>query len=558
MINKLRWQLIIVAVTILVVVGLLMIPDAGQVGFTPKPSDGGVYSEALVGGLSRLNPLLDATNSADRDVDRLVFSGLVSYDASGLPIPELADSWGVSQDGKTYNFSIRQNATWHDGIPVTADDIIFTIGLIGEDASMYPSSVKELWKSIQVNKLNEKTIQFVLPEPFAPFLDYVTFGVLPVHVLAGTNSEALASSPFNLAPIGTGPYKFDKLIIENGAIAGVQLIANDNFYKQRPYRDQVIFKYYPTAETAYDAYASGQVLAISQIPPAIISKALADPGLNLYSARLPELSMVLLNLNNPEVDFFQDVKVRKALYQGLNRKYIVEKLMAGQAILADSPIFPGTWAFNDKIAPLRFDPESSVANLKNAGYILASKAEVVRQNEEGKKLAFKMIHPDDELHTQIAEAIKQDWAALGVDVTLVPMPYDQMKNAALAPRDYQAALVDINLMKTPDPDPYPFWHESEATGGQNYSQWVNRAASEFIEQARVNPDYTERARLYKNFQVIFAKEVPAIPLYYPVFTFGISSSLQNAQIPPLFDTSDRFLTITDWFLVSRRSISPAE
>jgi len=164
MITKLRWQLIIVAVTILIVVGLLLIPDASQVGYSPKPSDGGVYSEALVGGFSRLNPLLDSNNPADRDVDRLIFSGLVSYDAAGLPTPELADSWGVSQDGKTYNFSIRQNAVWHDNTPVTVDDVIYTIGLISEDASLYPASVKDLWKKVEIKKLNDKTVQFVLPE----------------------------------------------------------------------------------------------------------------------------------------------------------------------------------------------------------------------------------------------------------------------------------------------------------------------------------------------------------------------------------------------------------
>jgi len=112
MIKKLRWQILIVTVTILIVVGLLLIPDANQVGFAPQASDGGIYSEALVGSFSRLNPLLDQNNPADRDIDRLIFSGLVSYDSRGLPVPELADSWGVSQDGMTYNFSIRSNAVY--------------------------------------------------------------------------------------------------------------------------------------------------------------------------------------------------------------------------------------------------------------------------------------------------------------------------------------------------------------------------------------------------------------------------------------------------------------
>lgn len=555
MIKKLRWQILIVTVTILIVVGLLLIPDANQVGFAPQASDGGIYSEALVGSFSRLNPLLDQNNPADRDIDRLIFSGLVSYDSRGLPVPELADSWGVSQDGMTYNFSIRSNAVWHDGIPVTADDVIFTVSLLGSDGSLYPTSVKEMWKKIQVKKLNEKTIQFILPEPFAPFLDYLTFGLLPVHILAGTTVEGLPAVPFNLNPIGTGPFKFSKLIIENGQIAGVELKANAEHYIKSPFIEQVIFKYYPTSAAAYDAYQGGQVLAISQVSPEILGKVLADPSLNLYSARLPELSLVMFNLNNPEVPFFQDVKLRTALYSGINRNYIVEKVLAGQAIVADSPIFPGTWAYNDSLKSVPFDPQKALNTLKNNGFIISSQLEGIRQDKDGNNLEFTLVYPDDPLHTEIAEAIQKNWADLGVKATIKPVPYDELINSLLENRNYEAALIDINLMKTPDPDPYPFWHESEATGGQNYSQWASRPASEFLEQARVNPDYTERTRLYKNFQVIFAKEVPAIPLYYPVFTFGISSALQNAQIPPLFDTSDRFLTISDWYLVTRRSLN---
>lgn len=555
MIKKLRWQIIIVAVTILVVVGLLFIPDANQAGFAPQPSDGGVYTEGLVGAFSRLNPLLDQNNSADRDIDRLIFSGLVSYDSRGLPVPELADSWGVSQDGKTYNFSIRSNALWHDGIPVTADDVIFTISLLSSDGSLYPQSVKDMWKKIEIKKLNEKTIQFILPEPFAPFLDYLTFGLLPVHVLAGTTVEALPSVPFNLNPIGTGQFKFTRLMIENGQIAGVELTANADHYLKKPFIDQIIFKYYPTSAAAYDAYQSGLVLSISQISPDVLNKALVDPSLNLYSARLPELSMVLFNLKNPEVPFFQDLKFRSALYSGINRKYIVEQILAGQAIVADSPIFPGTWAYNDQIKPTLFDPDKALNTLKNNGFILSTEGDGTRVDMDGNPLEFTLVYPDDAMHAEIAQSIQKNWADLGVKANIQAVAYDELINSLLENRNYEAALIDINMMRTPDPDPYPFWHESEVTGGQNYSQWENRAASEYIEQARVNPDYKERARLYKNFQVIFAKEIPAIPLYYPVFSFGINSALQNAQIPPLYDTSDRYLTIADWYLVTRRSLN---
>jgi peptide/nickel transport system substrate-binding protein len=553
MIKKLRWQILVVVVTLLVVAVLLLTPEPGQQVFAPKPASGGVFTEGLVGSLSRLNPLLDQNNSADRDINRLLFAGLVTFDARGLPMPALADSWGVSQDGTIYNFTIRSNAVWHDGTPVGVDDITFTLDLIKSDTSLFPPDVRDMWKLIQIKKLNDKTVQFILPEPFAPFLDYLTFGLLPAHILNGTSADQLASSPFNLAPVGTGPYRFERLILENGKVAGVELRSFDKYYSGKAYMDQVIFRYYPTASAALDAYRQGQVLAISQITPDILTQALTEPTLNVYTGRLPEMSMVLFNLNNSEVPFLQDSKLRRALLVGLNRQQIVDKILAGQAILADGPIFPGTWAYYDKIEHLDYDPTTAISLLKSASYTIPASGGDVRSSKDGKALEFTMLYPDDSLHASIAQTIQTNWAQLGVKVTLEAVPYDTLVNDRLVSRTYQAALIDLNLSRTPDPDPYPFWHQSEITGGQNFSQWDNRSASEFIEQARTNPDFNTRARLYRNFQVIFAQELPALPLYYPVYSYAVSDTVRNVQMPPLFDTSDRFLTISDWYLVTHRT-----
>ena len=180
----------------------------------PQPEQGGVYTEGIVGSLGRLNPLLDWNNSADRDVDRLLFSGLVKFDEHGLPQPDLAKAWGVAQDGTVYNFSLRDNAVWHDGKPVTSDDVLFTIDMMKSAGSLYPQDIKDLWGKIEVTKLNEKTLKFKLPEPFVPFMDYLTFGVLPKHLLESVPPDQMATADFDINPVGSGPYKFDHLLIE--------------------------------------------------------------------------------------------------------------------------------------------------------------------------------------------------------------------------------------------------------------------------------------------------------------------------------------------------------
>ncbi len=552
--KRLRWQILVVILT-LVIVGVLLLTQqpVGPVQVLPQPATGGVYSEGLVGSLGRLNPMLDWNNPADRDVNRLLFSSLIRFDERGLPQTDLAESWGVNEEGTIYNFTLRSNAVWHDGTPVTSDDVIFTIEMLKSDGSLFPQDIKELWRNVQVTRLNDTNLKFTIPEPFAPFLDYLTFGVLPQHILGGVPPEGLVTAEFNIAPVGSGPYRFDHLILSQGQITGLVLTSFDRYYGKQPFIPQVVFRYFPSSAAALDAYEQGEVLGLSRITKDVLSEALAQPNLSVYTSRMPQVSMVLLNLNNPEVPFLQEQEVRRALLLGLDRQRMISNLLQGQAIVADGPIFPGSWAYYNGIEHLEYDPDQAITLLKSNGYVIPPDGGTVRA-KESRALIFTMLHPDDALHTQLAQTIQTSWAQIGVQVNLQAVPYDRMAFDYLGPRAYQAALVDLNLARTPDPDPYPFWHQAEATGGQNYSQWDNRTASEYLEQARVNTDFGVRTRLYRNFQVVFAKELPALPLYYPVYSFGVDAQVLGVQMPPLYDISDRFSLITNWYLLTRRTL----
>lgn len=550
--KKLRWQLLIIFLTGLVIGVLLLIEQPGTNLLLPQPASGGTYTEAMVGQMQRLNPLLAFGNQADRDITRLLYSSLFTTDSRGLPVGDLVDKWGVSEDGTIYNMELKDGIKWHDGEPLTPEDVLFTIELMRNGGDVVPQDIQDFWQNVEVKALGNRNLQFILPEPYAPFLDYLTFGILPKHLLNGGSIEVIKDSPINLQPIGSGPYKFKNLITEDGVIKGVTLVANEAYYETPAYIQQLNFKYFPDEASALQAYKEGTVQGVSRLSGDTLKQALAEPSLLTYSGRLPTMSMIMLNLNEPEVPFFQDDSIRRALLEGLDRQRIINTLMKSQAIIANGPIFPGTWAYYDAIQPVSYSPEMAKSKIIQAGYVLPAEGGTVRKKDDV-EFAFTMLYPDDEQHKELAEAIQAYWETLGLRVDLEAVPYDQLINDRLAAKDYQAALVDLNRSNSPDPDPYPFWDQSQIAGGQNYSQWDNRLVSEFLENARVSRDLDERFRFYRNFQVVFNKELPALPLFYPVYTFGVDQSVQGVSMGPLFDISDRFATIKEWFFATNKN-----
>ena len=551
MMKRLRWQLLVVVLA-LVAIGILLLGQqpVDVQPLEPEPVTGGSYTEGLIGQFSRLNPVLAFYNAPDRDVNRLLYSRLVTFDDRGLPQPELAESWGISLDATTYNFSMRTDAVWHDGEPVTSEDVIFTIDLLKNPDLPVPDDLRAFWEQIEVEALDDYTLQFRLLEPFAPFLDYLSFGILPSHLLEGVPPAELLNHPFNKAPVGSGPYQFERLLVENGVITGVALTAFDDYYGGRPFIDQFVFRYFPTSTDAFMAYQQGEIQGVASIEADVLPQALKAPNLNMYTGRLPQLCMILLNLDNAEVPYFGEASFRRALLMGLNRQWMVDRILDSQATLADGPIFPNTWAYYEDIPRIEYNPEEAVEAIKAAGYTIPAEGGDVRSNEDGEFLSFTLIHPPDDPHTTLAEAIQRHWAALGIEVELEAVSYQALIEDHLEPRSYEAALIELDLFRSPDPDPYPFWHQTQVTGGQNYSMWDDRQASEYLEQARILVDPTERTRLYRNFQVRFVNEMPALPLFYPMYSYGVDAEVQNVQIGPIFDTPDRFATVTEWFLFS--------
>ena len=560
--RRFRWQLLIVLLTGLVV-GLILIfqPSTSSlvVESTPNPITGGSFTEALVGDIMRLNPALDRFNQPDRDVDRLIFSSLFKFDSRGLPVGDLAAGWVASPEGTRYVVNLRENAVWHDGTPLTSQDVLYTISLMQSDSSLVAEDLRTFWQLVQVEALSDLSLEFSLPSSFAPFLDYLTFQILPSHLLGNLSLDELVDHPFNLAPIGSGPYRFREFHLTEGKIDGVSLASFEYYYLGRPYIDEINFKLYPDAHAALQAYLSDEVDAVARIDHADLETALNQPGLDIHSSRLPRLTMVFLNTQNLTQPLLQSADFRKALMAATNRQAIMDQVFSSQAVPALGPITPGNWAFYDGLEPYRYDVDLARQLLAGAGYGWSEAGQLM--TPEGAQASLTLLVQDDEIHSQIATILAENWASIGIDVVLDVRPYAQLMGD-LESRNYQAALVDIDLSNSPDPDPYPFWAEAQAEAGQNYSQWRNTTASEYLEQARIQPNTELRARLYRNFQILFAEDLPSLPLFYTVYNYGVKSAIKNVSIGPIYDPADRFNAVNTWYILSdtapSQAVTPSE
>jgi peptide/nickel transport system substrate-binding protein len=172
------------------------------------PISGGSLSEGVIGSARFINPIL-AISDSDRDLTTLIYSGLMRSMPDGSIIPDLAESYQISDDGKTYTFILKDDLTFHDGTSVTTDDIEFTIAKIQENAIKSPK--RPNWDGVIIEKINSKEIKFHLRQPYAPFLENTTVGIVPKYLWKDVQADEFPLSLFNFEPIGSGPYKIDSI-----------------------------------------------------------------------------------------------------------------------------------------------------------------------------------------------------------------------------------------------------------------------------------------------------------------------------------------------------------
>ncbi|MCA9970585.1 MAG: peptide ABC transporter substrate-binding protein, partial [Anaerolineales bacterium] len=505
-----------------------------------EPALGGSFVEGMVGAPRFLNPLLSDANPVDRELVNLIFDGLVRYDDNGRLTPALARAWDVGEDGLSVTFQLRDDVTWHDGAPLTAADVAFTYGLLQQEG--FPdAALRALWQTVTITVVDPQTVQFVLQEPYAPFLEATTRGILPAHLLGGVTAAELAAQPFNLAPVGTGPF-----VVPPGQAPAqtgqLRLLPSPARWPQGIKLDDVVMRFFPDAADMAAAFAAGEIHAIRSVPAEVLPTLLQAADVRLISSPAPRYTALWFDMGETAVS---ELAVRQALARALDRARLVDEVLQGQGVPLDGPFLPGSWAYRpDLLTAYAPDTAAAVALLESAGWLLPE-GQAVRQRDE-QPLALQLLFLETAPQRALAEGIRDAWQLVGVAVQLNGVPTPEALLAALAERAYDVALLDVTPPR--DPDQYDFWSQEAMIDGQNYAGWNDRRASEALERARQVWPVAERRPYYETFLRQFDAALPALVLYQHVDTYAVRGDVNDVEIGRIDQPRDRFESLGSWFL----------
>ncbi len=515
------------------------------------PKIGGEYAEGLIGSPRFINPILAQTD-VDKDLSHLVFSGLLKYDKNRQLVPDLAESYEISDDQLTYTFHLKDNIYWHDGESFSANDVIFTVASIQDP--QFNSPLSRSFIGISAEKVDEKTIKFVLKESFAPFLSLLTFGILPEHLWYVIPPANATLTELNRAPIGTGAWKFDKFSKDRvGVIKSYTLIRNNDYYAERPYLDRLIFKFYGDFNSAVDALKSKDVQGIAYLPKEFSDDLEKYKNFNYHDLDQPQYTALFLNQNNNEL--LKADYVRQAVALAIDKKTIVKDIFNTEGRIADAPSLPGIIS-NPDVKRYDYDPEAAVALLEKNGWTMTSTTTgdgitTQMRQKKGWYLQLKLTTVDQPVNVKTAELIKASLEQIGFSVRLDIVDKSKILQDVIRTRNYESLLFSENLGT--DPDPFPFWHSSQNEyPGLNLSIFNNKQVDKLLEDARKTSNWDERKDNYLEFQSIIAKELPAISLFNATYTYPQDKAIHGFDLHGIAVPADRFSNLFEWYVKTKR------
>ncbi|MEK9657853.1 MAG: peptide-binding protein [bacterium] len=502
--------------------GLLLIVLIGLAACSQAPINKKKLQKPLTLNISAepsvLNPIL-STDSASSKVIDLVFSGLLRVSTNLELIPDLAQSYTINSEGTIYTFNLHKNAYWHDGKPVTAEDVKFTFERILDPKTntVRRSNYIINGKEVQFKVINSHCIQAILPQPFAPFLTHMTMGILPKHLLS---NQDINTALFNRNPIGSGPFVFQ----EWHSAQFIRLKRNENYYGKRPKLGSLLLKIIPDQNTALISLEKAEIDQ-SGISGKDYARYKDHPEFSIH--RYEDLVYTYMGFNLKH-QFFKDSQIRKAIAMAINKDAIVNGVLKGFGTTAHLPASPVSWAFPETLKknPYPYNPEKSRQLLKAAGF-RKNKQGILQKN--GQPFEFTLItNKGNKDREKVAQLIQQFLKSVDIKVEIRLMEWSsfiKIVNAAKDPKDFDAVILGWSLGL--DPDGHSLWHSSQYPKGFNFVAYNNAKVDKALQKGRLTMNTQHRKTIYKQVYHEIAKDLPYIFLYYPESLTGIQDRVKG-------------------------------
>lgn len=490
------------------------------------PDYGGRISEGIIGTPRFINPVL-ATTDQDKDITALVFSGLTKKTSENGVVFDIAESVVESEDGLRYSVIIKNNARFHDGQNVTADDVIFTVDKVQNPVVKSPHRVE--WEGVSIERVSDKELTFILKQPFPLFMETISLGILPKHIWKNLSDEQLSLSDLNIKAIGSGPYMIESIENASGIPTKFFLQSHKHYTLGRPFVEKIELSTYQNEKYLLKALEDNDIQRLHGISPERVSS-LGISSSSIQTSLLPRTFSIFFNPNKSSP--LADKNVRKALQMAINKEEIVTKVLSGYGTTVHSP-----YPFDQEQAKSEYNPEEAKSLLLQNKTIKASASST---------FYISLITANTDEMRQVAEIIKSDWEKIGVVATIKIYDVSDLNQNVIKERDFEVLLFGA-ITQNPS-DLYAFWHSSQrAYPGLNISNYVSKDLDEHLDILRSSVNKEERAAAYIALREEFEEEVPGIFLFAPSLIYITNDKVKTTLPSFSYDNASRFTLIENWY-----------
>jgi len=513
------------------------VSQAAEIRKAARPQ-GGALNYGEYGRPATLDPITSNEMISMR-ISELLFNGLVGINERQDVVPELAQSWNVSKDGRVYTFSLRKGVTWHQRpgealVPFTANDVIFTYNIMMHPKTITPLKVR--FEFIEkAEKLDDHTVRFTLKRPVLNALAKFSFKIIPKH---GPKNPLYLTreDSFVQHPIGTGPYMLDNITADREIV----LVANDKYFKGRPNIDQFVTKPFADQNILTQALTFNAIDMIVLVNPRSIAEIQGDKRFILQPYNALSYSFFGYNLRNP---LLEDKRVRQAFGYALNRQEMLSSFFNNQGTIISGPFAPGSWAYNLDVQPLAYDPRKAIALLNEAGFKQGADG-IMQKN--GKKMELTLMVPiekESEAIKRVVLAFQNYLKNVGVTVKVEFKEWQSWKEDVFA--EHRFDIVFASWVFDDSADISSLFHSAEiGPWKNNFGSYSNPEVDSLIVESKLTLDHEKRRTINRKLHAMLANEAPYTFLWTLTHYSAYHKKVQHVAIHPY-----KFFSFADeWYI----------